>query len=321
MRDAINNFAKQFDWEPKIQGRAAPSNFGKFIVAGMGGSHLAAGLLKARDPGLDIIVYSDYGLPRLSSQNLTQRLIIISSYSGNTEEAIDAFKSAQSRQLSTIAITTGGKLIELAQKSHIPYIQMPRTGIQPRMALGFSIKAMARAMGQDKLLAELSELSGLITPANLESPGRELAARLKGKIPIIYTSTRNQAIAYNWKIKFNETGKIPSFYNVLPELNHNEMTGFDVKNATRDLSQNFYFILLQDADDHPKIQKRMQILQKLYQDRGLAVEIIDLKGQTRFHKMFSSLILADWTAYYTAKDYGLEPEQVPMVEEFKKDLC
>ena len=294
-----------------------PLNFTKFTVAGMGGSHLAADLLAAREPNLDIIIHSDYGLPQVFNKSTAERLVIASSYSGNTEETIDAFSIALERKLPLIAISTGGKLIEIAKDNQIPYIKMPDTGIQPRMALGYSIKAMACAMGQNKFLEELTKLPQLIKPKEVESKGKELTASLKGRIPIIYSSTRNQAIAYNWKIKFNETGKIPAFYNVLPELNHNEMTGFDVKDSTRDLSNNFYFIFLRDNNDDERIQKRMEILQKLYKERCLAVKFFNLEGKNRFHKIFNSLILADWAAYYTALQYGLEPEQVPMVEEFK----
>jgi glucose/mannose-6-phosphate isomerase len=104
------------------------------------------------------------------------------------------------------------------------------------------------------------------------------------------------------------------------------MTGFSAgggsafggDDSTKELSNKFYFIILKDNKDNPKIQKRMEVLEKLYKDRNLPVETIELSGKDTWHKIFSSLLLADWTAYYTAIEYGLEPEQVPMVEEFKK---
>jgi len=173
-------------------------------------------------------------------------------------------------------------------------------------------------MGKEKELAEITQLTWLLKPREFEAQGKELAKKLKNKVPVIYASEANYALAYNWKIKLNETGKIPAFYNVFPELNHNEMTGFDVKDSSRHLSRNFIFFLLRDKNDHPKIQKRMAILKKLYEDRGLPMVTLELKGKNKFHKIFSSLVLADWIAYYTAKQYSLEPEQVPMVEEFKK---
>ncbi|MDP2650929.1 MAG: SIS domain-containing protein, partial [bacterium] len=88
--------------------------------------------------------------------------------------------------------------------------------------------------------------------------------------------------------------------------------------GTRELSEKIHFIFLKDGDDHPKIKKRMEVLAKLYRDRGLPVLALELGGTTRLHKIFSSLILADWTAYHLALKYNVEPEQVPMVEEFKK---
>jgi glucose/mannose-6-phosphate isomerase len=134
----------------------------------------------------------------------------------------------------------------------------------------------------------------------------------------VYASGRNRAIAENWKIKFNETGKIPSFYNVVPELNHNEMTGFDSKGRTAPVSRHFHFVFLKDGGDDRRITKRMSVLEKLYKDRGFKAEIVLLQGKNEVHKIFNALNLADWTAYHTGLLYAVDPEQVPMVEEFKK---
>ena len=108
---------------------------------------------------------------------------------------------------------------------------------------------------------------------------------------------------------------------MFPELNHNEMSGFDANERTRELSKNFYFIFLRDPDDHPKILKRIDVLKKLYGDRGLPVESIELTERNVFHAIFSSLVLADWTAYYVALQNGADPESVPMVEEFKRRIA
>lgn len=313
MREAILNFPKQFRFRPKVE-NGPLRKYRKFIVAGMGGSHLAADIIKTLRPELDITIHSDYGLPGPGRG----ALVIASSYSGNTVETIDAFEKAVSANLPVAAIAVGGKLLELAKKHEVPYIQLPDTGIQPRSALGFSMKAMLKLMKQTELLKETQELAKLLKPKELEQAGQALAQKLKDRVPVIYSSAGNLSVAYNWKIKFNETGKIPAFYNVLPELNHNEMTGFDVKDASRELSSKFYFILLRDDADHPQVQKRMVVLEKLYRDRSLPVEVIEMNGQSPLERIFNSLLLADWTALYTAQGYGLEAEQVPMVEEFKK---
>ncbi|MBI3335209.1 MAG: hypothetical protein HY001_01805 [Candidatus Portnoybacteria bacterium] len=318
MSEAIKNFAKQFSFEPKVENAGKLTRLDKFIVCGMGGSPLGAQLLKAWNPRLDIVIHKDYGLPAMGEKKLRERLIIASSYSGNTEETLDAFNEAIKKKLPVAALSIGGKLLELAKKYAMPYVQMPDTGIQPRSSLGFQVRALLKMMGDEDGFAQAGKLATSLNPSSFENAGKTLANELRGNVPVIYASTRNLPIAYNWKIKCNETGKIPAFYNVFPELNHNEMIGFDVKDASRALSEKFYFILLRDAQDHPQIQKRMEVLKKLYEDRGLRVKTLPLEGKTTFEKIFSSLVLADWTAYYTGESYGLETDEVPMVEEFKK---
>ncbi len=317
----IKNFAQQFEYEPKIENRGKMKNgLRKFVVAGMGGSHLAADVIKCWLPECDLTIWQNYGLPALDPKELTKRFIIASSYSGNTEETMDAAGLAQKKGYPLAVIASGGKLLEFAEKNKIPYVRLPRLDIQPRMALGWSMRAMLALMDKSAGLTETRLLQKVLRPEHYEKEGAELAKKLRGNVPIIYSSARNSAIAKIWKIKFNETGKIPAFYNVFPELNHNEMTGFDVRPATKTLSQNFICLILRDNDDDKRIQKRMGILRSLYGKKGVRVEEIQLKKLPRLHKIFSAIVLGDWVSYYTAKLYKTEPEQVPMVEEFKKAI-
>lgn len=320
MHETIKNFASQFAYEPVVHNAEKLPRANGFIVAGMGGSHLAADLLTIWKPELDITVHSEYGFPAdMKSEWLPQMLFIASSYSGNTEETLDSFQEALKRNMSSAAICVGGKLLEMAKEAKVPYVVLPDTGIQPRSALGFNMKALLALMHETAALNKIGELAHTLQPLAYEETGRELARKIKDHVPVIYASARNRAIAYNWKIKFNETGKIPAFYNIFPELNHNEMTGLDVAESTHRLSEGFYFILLKDGTDDPRIYQRMEILNRLYQDRGLLVIEVPLEAHINiFQKIFSSLVLADWTAYYTAETYGVEAEQVPMVEEFKQ---
>ncbi|HJO89800.1 MAG TPA: SIS domain-containing protein [Candidatus Paceibacterota bacterium] len=313
MYEAIKNFNKQFEYEPVIENEDKLERKNKFIVAGMGGSHLSAGLLKIWRPDLDLTIHRDYGLP-----DVPNSLVILSSYSGNTEEIVDAFEKGIKNNLSMVVISIGGKLIELAKENSIPYIQMQDTGIQSRSALGYSLRALLKVMEEENMLKELNALSESLDPSSYEEAGKALSKKLKDKVPVVYSSTQNMPIAYSWKIKFNETGKIPAFYNVFSELNHNEMTGFDIEDSTKELSQNFHFIILRDKEDNPRVLKRMEVLEKLYKDRGLSVDVINIEGKDKYHKVFASLLTADFAAYYTAQMYGLEAEQVPMIEEFKK---
>lgn len=318
MYEAIKNFPSQFSFEPEIVGANGLKTFDKFVLAGMGGSNHAARLLASYDPSIDIVIHRNYGLPALTAKEFAERLIIISSYSGNTEEPFDALEEATQKGYAVAAMSVGGKLLERAKELSVPYIQMPDTGIQPRSALGFSMKSLLALMGNAKALKEAGRLASELNSPGLEAEGKSLAETVRGHVPVIYASARNESIAGIWKIKANETGKIPAFYNEIPELNHNEMTGFDAVESTRALSQPFHFLVFKDPDDHPRIQKRMDILEKLYRDRSLSVTMLSLSGSSMFNKIFSSLLLGDWFAYYSAELYGVESEQVPMVEEFKR---
>lgn len=320
IKDIINNFPSQFAYEPDIRNGGNLPKSRAYIVAGMGGSALAAELLRERDSEREIIIHRGYGLPRVSESALKRSVLIAISYSGNTEETLDAFAAAYAQGMNIAVIASGGKLIKRAQEHNIPFIQIPRTGIQPRHANGFILKALMKFMGDDAGFAEAGALIALLDPSRYEAEGKALAEKLEEKVPVIYASSENGAVAYNWKIKFNESAKIPAFCNVFSELNHNEMTGFDVIDSTKSLSDTFHFIFLTDKSDHPRIAKRMELTKQLYAARGLSVETVNIEGESVWHKVFASLILADWTAYYCAMRYGTEPEQVPMVEEFKKIL-
>lgn len=342
MYESILNFAKQFEFEPVIENveryrRFSDATVGadrrhrKFIVCGMGGSHLAGDFLASADlrghqrTYADIIIHSDYGLPNLL--DLKDRLVMVSSYSGNTEEEINNLNQALKKKLSVVVISSGGRLIQLAKKYHIPFVQLPG-GVQPRMAIGYSLLGMLKCMGEDPLLTKVQIEGMKLEPARFERPGKVLARKLAGLVPVIYSSAHNKALANYWKITFNETGKIPAFYNVFPELNHNEMQGFELPTpALRpplrrrgSVGSIFSFIFLEDANDHPRIKVRMKVMRWLFLKKGLPVEIVKFNGKTVFQKMFNSILLAAWTAYYLALHDGIDPELVPLIEEFKKKI-
>src|SRR3990167_1553448 len=314
--DAIKGFGKQFEYEPELVNGDKLGKYERFIFVGMGGSALGPDLLRVSNPELDILIHRDYGLPDLPDKVLQNSLIILNSYSGNTEEVLDAFKLALSKNLSVTAISIGGKLLELARQNTIPYIVMPDWGLEPRLALGLNFKALLKIIDQKEGLNQCLE----VELPNIETVGRELAEKLKGFVPIIYSSRKNGPLAYAWKVKINETAKKPSFSNVFPELNHNEMAGFHAGEVSKLLSQNFHFIFLKDFADNPRISKRMEVTAKLFQKQKLNVETVELVGDNVFAKIFSSLQLADWVSYYIAKEYGINPADTSAIEEFKKQI-
>src|SRR3972149_884548 len=132
LEEAIKNFPKQFAFEPEVKNAEKLKSFESIVIGGMGGSGLVAGILRALKPELDIAAQHDYGLPAYIKDE-DKRLFIAVSYSGNTEEIIDFFEKAIERKLNVAVIAVGGKLLELAKSSGVPFVQFPDTGIQPRM--------------------------------------------------------------------------------------------------------------------------------------------------------------------------------------------
>lgn len=315
MEESILNFGKQFSYEPEINNQEFLKDFDHIIFCGLGGSHLAADLVKTLKPGIDIYVHKDYGLPPYEEEFLKRALFIACSYSGNTEEVLSFYDDAYGKEYSVAVISTGGELLEKAKEDNIPFIEIPKTDIQPRLAIGFLSLAIFKFLNDDESISILSLLEDKINSESLKEKAEELVEKIGDKIPVVYSSNRNLHLAYNWKIKFNETAKIPAFYNVFPELNHNEMQGFDSNEGN-----NLCVIFIEDKTDNARIQKRMEVTKEIYSEKGIQTISVELSWLTREENIYNSILLADWVSLLLAEKNNKEPEQVPLIEDFKKRL-
>lgn len=318
MRGIILDFPKQFGIgleaanDIKVRGK-----FDAVLICGMGGSALPADILQiwlaAYKIGLPVFIHRNYGIPEMADRN---HLVVCISYSGNTEETLDAFEEARKRKMKVAAITSGGKLAQLCQQHGMPVVMVP-AGIPPRMSMGFLLAALMKLLVNcgiiDNGLDNIAALEKSLKPQALEIEGQNLAKKIKSKAPIIYASDRLQSLARIWKIKFNENSKMHSFYNYFPELNHNEINSF-VSPAK------FHWLILEDKTDLPQNQKRIEMTADLLRTRGFPVDIIEIKGKDILYKVFDNLLLADWTSYYLALGLDYDPTPVEIVEEFKSKL-
>lgn len=315
MEDAVRNLHTQFSYVPEVHNTRGIGHYQQYIVAGMGGSHLAAGILKRWKPGINVYVHRSYDLPPYDEAFLEQSLLIASSYSGNTEEVLSFAEAALERGLPLAVIATGGALLALAKKHHLPYIELPDDGIQPRAALGYTLIALATLVGEPGCVSDIHRLGETFQSEMYRELGESLAAEIGAAIPIIYASNENVSVAYNWKIKCNETGKVPAFYNVLPEANHNDMQGFE------HVADGFHFIMLHDYEDHLRVQKRMAILADMLEAQGAGVTTLTVPGDSVLERIFASLAIADWMSLAIAKINHVDPASVPMIEIFKKHMA
>ena len=316
MDEQIAALPSQFSWQPSFEGGAPQGSPRHFIVCGMGGSHLGAILLRRHDPELPLRVHSDYGLPAWRYGGR----IILSSHSGNTEEVLDTAQKASDAGLDCVAITTGGALADLARARNIPLILLPTNEVEPRMAVGHSMLAIAYAMQNTSLLGAVAAIGSVLAPQELRAHGEELATSLNGRIPLIYSSEQNRGIANFWKVAFNETTKIPAFRYPVPEFCHNELSGFDAVLSTHGLSSPLAAVFLMDTADHPRTQLRMKIAAEMLEDKGMSVSSIELPGVSALHTALSGVVIGVWTAYTLAHQYGVEDAQTPLIAAFKERM-
>ncbi|MFH1170626.1 MAG: SIS domain-containing protein [Candidatus Vogelbacteria bacterium] len=312
MQSTLLNFPNQLKWQPVVEGGAI-SPAGRYLLCGMGGSALAGGLLTACDLTIPLAIHRDYGLPATMEGS---PLIIISSFSGNTEETLDVYHSAREAKLSLVVITAGGELLARARRDGVPQIILPDPTMPQRLAVGYFLRALALVIGAKQIGDELESLADILDLAGIETEGRALAKRLVNRVPLFYSSNRYAPIAYFWKIMMNEAAKIPAFSDVVPEENHNELEGFDGAPLAP-----FTIVALTSADDHPRVVKRFSVLTEVLATANVPVETIILAGLSPTERVVRSILTASFTALALAEAKKVDPDTVPTIENFKRHVA
>ncbi len=300
------------------------------VVTGLGGSAIGGDLLRsylADEMRSPIIVNRHYSLPAFVNQN---SLVFVSSYSGNTEETVAAFREAVKRKAKAICISSEGKTASMAKRYGHPLITIPR-GLPPRAALGYSFFAMLIALNKLRLarfresswketvslLRDLSHRYSSI--GSTHNPALEIAYRLKGRLPIVYSSTeRFDSVNLRWRGQLAENAKVLSFGNVLPEMNHNELVGWCVLN---NLMKNMVVLILRDRDDHRRVQKRIDITKDIVGEFAHSVTEVQSEGRSLLARMFSLIYLGDWVSFYLAILNRVDPTPVKVIDYLKSQLA
>ncbi|OPX85450.1 MAG: bifunctional phosphoglucose/phosphomannose isomerase [Pelotomaculum sp. PtaB.Bin104] len=300
------------------------------VVTGLGGSAIGGDLLRvyaADKIEVPIIVNRDYVLPKFVGPDT---LVFAVSYSGNTEETLSAYAEARARGASIIAITTGGKLGELAKKDGIPVVGVP-FGVSPRAATGFLFIPTLRVLSRLGLLPEVTDeitemidyirkLSRVLGPEaeSRENQAKQIAATLFNKIPVIWGSAgTTEVVAQRWKGQINENAKAPAYWNVLPELNHNEIVGLQFP---AEILKQLHVIILRDDRDHPRVQKRIEITKEVIQKSVGGFTEVWASGEGVLSRLFSLIYTGDFASVYLAALYGVDPGPVKVIDFLKQEL-
>src|SRR3989338_5845059 len=314
MLGVIKNFPRQCREALDLpRGISVSGEVTSIVVIGMGGSAVGGDLLKSylHDTKIPVFVVRDYKVPEFVDD---YTLVFAVSYSGNTEETLSALKDAKEKGAKIIGITSGGKLEEECEK----VIKVP-SGLQPRAALAYLFFPMLGVLHNSGIVSvknsELNEMLAIIKNAEkFSSEGEALAKKIKEKIPIVYASQLLEPVAFRWKTQMNENAKMPCFYNVFSEMNHNEIAGY------QGMDRKFVAVLLKDKHDNERVKKRMEICKGLMGER-VNVEEADVKGESLLARMISTIYLGDFVSYYLAVWNRVDPSPVKIIESLKKKLA
>ncbi len=299
------------------------------VVAGMGGSALAALLLKAwlkSELKVPVEVLRSYDLPEYVGTNT---LLIASSYSGNTEETVSALQQAEVKGAQLAIIAAGGKLIDVAGSDRVAHVQLPEN-LQPRMAVIYNLRALVSLMINFGLIDKkrFDEIGATAEWLKTESEkwgsdvatddnyAKQLAHIAVGKTPVFYGGTLSAPVAYKWKISWNENAKNVAFWNEYSEFNHNEFMGWD----SHPIEKPFAVFDLISNLEHPQILKRFEISDRLLSGKRPKANTVNLAGDTAIEQLLWGSILADFVSIYVAILNNVDPTPVALIEKLKKEL-
>jgi len=301
--------------------------FSQVLISGMGGSAIGADLLAAYIAPtcpIPVVVQRDYGLPAWAHGPET--LVIASSHSGNTEETLEAFNAALLNKCRVMAITTGGKLAERATQAKIPLWKFEHRG-QPRAAVGFSFGLLLAALTRLGIIADpAKELAEAVASMkkqqeNLEAdvpvnhnPAKRLAGQLVGRWVNVYGSGCMAPVARRWKTQINEISKAGAGFELLPEADHNALAG--LLNPTEMLSRTMT-VFLRAPSDLPRNHLRSELTRQEFMVEGLNTEVYEAAGEAALAHIWTTLHFGDYSAYYLAMAYGIDPTPVETLENFK----
>lgn len=326
---ALNQY-KQAELVSEVINPNSDATINKVVVTGMGGSALAALLIKSwQESKLNITfeIVRDYKLPNYVDD---KTLVIASSYSGNTEETLSCLDEVLKKGANIGCVSSGGKLVEIAKNNKLPYVVLP-SGIQPRMGVIANLRAILAVLVSYGVVSQsdFDEVKNLSPWLNIESKkwgrdvltnenqAKQLALLSAGKTAIFYSSTAMGGVAYKWKISWNENAKNVAFWNVLPEFNHNEFMGW----TSHPVEKPYVVFDLRSSFDHPKITKRFEISDRLLSGKRPKANVIELQGESVIAQMLWASIFADFVSIYLAILNGVDPSKVELIEKLKQELA
>lgn len=295
--------------------------FDKILICGLGGSGIGATIvaeLLNEEATVPILACKDYRLPSFVDD---QCLVIACSYSGNTEETLEALESAVEAGAKIACITSGGKLFEMATENNWPCIQLV-PGFPPRAAFGYSLVQLLRMMeclGQcsanwkNQVTAAMNLLQS--EGEHIQSMAMEMAKASNDKWPLIYSDTWLNGVGVRWRQQVNENAKRLGSSDVFPELNHNALVGW------RGDYQKVALIMLKSSHDHARVSKRMELCSEVFRKHTGTIFSIEAKGESKIEQALYLINVGDWYSVYIAELNDTDAVEVDVIDWLKGELA
>lgn len=333
MHEAIYAFPDQMEQAKAIGESISLSknyeSLNGIVVAGMGGSAIGGDVTRVLASGelkVPLLVSRDYTVPNWVNRN---SLVICSSYSGNTEETLSAFEDAISKNAQIIGISTGGTLTQKLQENELDLVGIPN-GLQPRAALAFSFIPMLyilHAIGfiNDDFKSSLKksiihlktqrDMWGSDESANF---AHDIARKIHNTIPILYSdSDLSEVAAIRFKGQLNENAKLHAWCSRLPELNHNEIVGWE---NNKDLLRQISLVWIADQNSHSRTKSRREITRTIVGSLSANDIILESEQGSGVEQLLHLIHLGDWISYWCALEHGTDPTPVVKIDLLKKTL-
>ena len=339
MLELVSRLPDQLEASADLPGLSGLDVFGKdfdeVLICGMGGSAIAGDLVQVLlgRTRSRLTVWRNYDLPAWVDH---RTLVIGQSYSGNTAETISGVTEALRRSCPLIGLTSGGRLRALAETGDgFPYLLLP-PDLPPRASLGLGLGGLVHILtalgviddGPVQLDAAITGLrqrtrsrrgTDPTTDPDGNLPVQALAERLRGRYPVIYTAgSEADPVGRRWRAQLNENAKLPAYLAEFPELDHNDLVGWDLPEADRD---RFMLLILTGGLEAGRLERRVQITRDLLQDTFAEVQRISATGATALERMMSLVQYGDFLSCHLARLRGVDPMPVERIERLKTELA
>ena len=317
------DLAMQMDLPPEFTG------IDKVVILGMGGSAIGGDLVSSlalTESHVPISVCRGYDLPAYVSDHT---LVIANSYSGNTEETLSCFEQAVKSKAKILVMTTGGKLKARADSLNMPVFTYNYKS-QPRAALPFSFMPLLCFIQKLGLVREITaEVDEMIKALRrqqenyeadmplINNEAKKLASALRGYLAVIYGAETISEVAHRWKTQINENSKTWAFYEVIPELNHNSIVGYEFP---ADIRNKVFVVMLVSSFFSSRVQIRYDVVGRLLNKAGIRFKTVSVSSSNRLSEMMSLILLGDYVSYYLALLNGVDPTPIPTIDYLKEEL-